>query len=116
MSRPKRTYPSAPSWWLPDRKGFYRPPSERDWQKIVCRWAREFGWAVYHTKLSWGSQPGFPDLVLCRPPILMFVELKSDKGKVRAEQQEWIDRIQACGLPALIWRPADEKTVLEILA
>ncbi len=106
MSRPKRTYQLDPT----------RPLSERDWQRIVSHWAREFGWLEYHTLNSWGSRPGVPDLVLVRPPRLMFVELKSDKGKLKPQQEEWLENIRACGVEAWVWRPSDERVVLGQLA
>jgi Holliday junction resolvase len=80
------------------------------------RYARQFGWRFYHTLNSWGSAKGFPDLVLVRPPRLLFVELKSDKGKVKPEQIEWLADLRASKAEAYLWRPMDVEAVVAILA
>ena len=53
--------------------------TEKEWQATVILTARTLGWTVYHTHDSRRSEPGFPDLVLARETLLMFVELKTDK-------------------------------------
>ena len=94
------------------RKG----PSEAQWQSEVLRYARRFGYRSYHTRVSFGSAKGFPDLVLCRPPRLIFAELKSDKGTVKPEQQAWLDDLAAAGQEAHVWRPRDVEAVVACLA
>jgi Holliday junction resolvase len=37
---------------------------------------------------------GFPDYVAVRGIRLLFIELKSDKGKLSPEQQEWLDKLE----------------------
>ncbi len=59
------------------------------------------GWRLYHTRDSRRSPAGFPDLVLVSRGRgrLLFVELKSDTGRVRPEQAEWLDVLRSiCGL------------------
>jgi hypothetical protein len=92
-----------------------KPLTEAQWQTVVLRYARQFGWMSYHTLNSWGSAKGFPDLVLARPPRLLVAELKSDKGKVKPEQEQWLDAIRACGVEAYLWRPADVEDVVQVL-
>lgn len=105
--------------------------------------ARTLGWRAYHTRDSRRSESGFPDLVLVRPPRLIFAELKrqSAKSQPTAEQQAWLDDVNAVGdaisaellrrmtddelrtpgrLPgveAYLWRPIDmtTKTITEVL-
>lgn len=89
--------------------------SEKQWQAFVERWAKDLGWEHYHTHRSKGSDPGWPDLVLCRPPQIIFVELKSAKGKLTDAQKEWLERLRLCGLSTFVWRPADEREVFCIL-
>lgn len=69
--------------------------------------ARQFGWLVYHTRNSIGSDPGFPDLVLARGGIIIYAELKSQKGSLSADQRLWRDELQAGGQTWYLWRPAD---------
>ncbi len=65
------------------------------------------GWSTYHTWRSDRSEPGFPDLVLMRPPQLLFRELKSERGRLKSEQRRWLDELAACGQDVGVWRPAD---------
>lgn len=81
--------------------------SEAEFQQQVLDLAQLGGWSAYHTHDSRRSQAGWPDLVLCRPPELIFAELKSETGKVSPEQQQWVDDLNACGQEAVIWRPSD---------
>ena len=55
--------------------------SEADLQSQVTELAEKTGWLFYHTYRSDRSPAGFPDLVLVRPPRLLFVELKKQKAK-----------------------------------
>ena len=77
--------------------------------------ARRHGWLCYHTHDSRRSEPGFPDLVLCRPPSahgagrLLFAELKNAYAKMTMEQQHWLDilRHSVAGVEVYLWRPQD---------
>jgi hypothetical protein len=54
--------------------------------------------------------------VLVRPPRLIFAELKSESGQVRANQTEWLDVLRL--LPAAetyLWRPSDWDEPVEVL-
>lgn len=83
--------------------------SEKDWQLQVIELAELYGWRVYHTFDSRRSNPGWPDLVLCRPTSgeLLYVELKTDKGRLSAAQRAWLDALAACGQETHVWRPRD---------
>lgn len=56
-----------------------------------------------------GDAAGFPDCVLVKPgavhPVI-FAELKRETGRVTAAQADYLDRLRACGLPALVVRPS----------
>lgn len=69
--------------------------------------AKQFGWMAYHTWRSDNSEPGFPDLVLMRPPLLLFRELKSEGGRLKPEQRRWLEELAACGQDVGVWRPVD---------
>lgn len=89
---------------------------EKDWQAQVVQLARLSGWRrIYHTFDSRRSQGGFPDLVLVRPPELLIVELKTDVGKVKPNQQEWLDDLAACGVETAVWRPRDFDDIVQRL-
>ena len=68
--------------------------SERDWQTTVVDAARKAGWLTWHSYDSRRSYPGFPDLMMVRGPMLLALELKTEKGKVTVQQQEWIDALK----------------------
>lgn len=62
-----------------------KPPlTEKDFQQLIIDTARALGWLVYHTHDSRRSAPGFPDLILLRPPELVVVEVKPAAGSRRA--------------------------------
>lgn len=84
--------------------------SEKAFQQRVVQAARATGWMVYHTYDSRRSAKGFPDLVLVHPKrrLVFFLELKTDTGKVMAEQQAWIDALGGAeNGGAAIVRPKD---------
>jgi hypothetical protein len=94
--------------------------SERVFQRQVVRLAKLYGWRVAHFRPAqvargrWltpvmADGAGFPDLVLVhsRRQLLAFVELKSDSGRIRPEQEEWLADLRAAGIAAFVWRPRD---------
>lgn len=79
--------------------------------------AKLCGFLIYHTYRSNRSEPGFPDLVLCKPGRLIFAELKSATGKVTQEQATWL-ALLARSVPAVevyTWRPQDFDSIVTIL-
>ena len=78
---------------------------EKDLQEMVIELAQYSGWMHYHTYNSRRSNPGWPDLVLCRQPELIIVELKSAKGQVTKDQKKWLIGLRACGVEVYVWRP-----------
>jgi VRR-NUC domain len=94
--------------------------TEKEWQAQLVELARLYGWRCYHTLRSQGSEAGFPDLVLVRPPQLVFAELKTDKGRLSPAQKEWLADLEqvsagAIDVAADVWRPADFDRVHAIL-
>lgn len=81
--------------------------SEKDWQQTVIDTARAGGWWVHHHLDSRGSEEGWPDLVLLRPPACVFVELKTDRGQVRPAQAVVLEMLADSGLATAVWRPRD---------
>ena len=82
----------------------------------VIQVARLFHWRAYHPALSKWSERGWPDLALCRPPRLLLVELKTERGKITPQQQEWLDDLARCpGVESFVWRPQDFEAIVEIL-
>ena len=75
--------------------------------------ASRLGYLCYHTHDSRRSTAGFPDLVMVSPHRLVFAELKKEKGKATAAQEDWLNRLDVIerksgGLVvARLWRPSD---------
>jgi hypothetical protein len=122
MSGPRESSrPEPPS--VPPKKGahardllFSRSVSEKHWQDDVLEIAQLFGWRCYHTFDSRRSHPGFPDLVLARPPVVIAAELKTDKGRLSLAQRDWLAVLEACDrVQTRLWRPQDRDRVLEEL-
>ena len=101
--------------------------SERDFERAVIQLAKLHGWLVHverpaQTNKGWRTpiqgDSGWVDLILVRERVL-FRELKTDRGRVTPQQQEWLERLQAAGADAGIWRPSDwpdiERTLLWIV-
>ena len=80
----------------------------------VITYARLNGYLTYHTHRSDRSEPGYPDLTLVRasPPDIVWVECKTERGRVSPAQQEWLDTLHAAGADAYLWRPSDWDTVV----
>lgn len=90
--------------------------SERQFQDAIVELATRLGWMWYHVPDSRRCPAGFPDLVLCRPPVLLFVECKTDRGRIRPEQHEWLAALHGCdGVQVRVWRPRDWPEIEETL-
>jgi hypothetical protein len=80
--------------------------SEKAFQAEVIRLATENGWQHWHQFDSRKSGPGWPDLVIVRPPSALFRELKRETEGPTREQVECLDYLTRCGFDAAIWRPS----------
>ena len=69
------------------------------------------GWI--HHRRSQMTNPGWPDLVIKAPAGrtgILFRELKKQRGKVTADQEEWLTALILDGMDACVWRPEDYLT------
>jgi hypothetical protein len=82
--------------------------TEAELQRCVIDLARWAGWLPFHDNDSRRNTAGWPDLVLVhtRTGRLLFVELKSQVGKIRPEQHVWL-RLLGMQHETLVWRPSD---------
>lgn len=85
--------------------------SEKAWQGQVVELAGLYQWSHFHVFDSRRSDPGWPDLVLVRPPELLVAELKTDNGRLTSAQREWLGLLAACGVETHVWRPRDFNAV-----
>lgn len=90
--------------------------SEKEYLAQILEAAQTLGWITYHTYSSERSTHGFPDLVLVRPPRVLFVELKSAKGSLSRAQAIWAMDLRECpGVEHYVWRPGDWESVTDVL-
>lgn len=99
--------------------------TEAQFQDMVIDLARLCGWRVAHfrpgrTAKGWrtpvsGDGGGFPDLVLLSGSRQLVVELKSQKGRLSAEQNVWLNAFRLAGVEARVWRPADWPEIQQTL-
>jgi len=91
--------------------------SEAQFQRQVIQLAQMTGWKVAHFRPAQNARgdwrtpvaadgKGFPDLVLTRETVL-FVELKTDTGRLTPDQEAWRQAAQAAGATHHVWRPRD---------
>jgi hypothetical protein len=107
-----------------------RATSEADWQQTVIDAAVRAGWTVHHALVPYrklpngrhlaitepGTTKGVPDLLLVHPNQgVLHVELKTEDGRLTAEQKVWRDRLCAVGAQWYCWRPSDWPEVCEVL-
>lgn len=93
-----------------------RPLPEKAFQAQVLELARLSGWLCYHTFNSRRSVPGLPDLVMVRPPVIVFAECKTETGRLRPEQRTWLDALGACeSVEVRLWRPSAWPEIKEVL-
>jgi hypothetical protein len=88
----------------------------RGWLFVHFRPARTaHGW---RTPVEGTLGAGFPDLILAQPRTgrLLFVELKSDKGRLSPSQGEVHAILRAAGADVRVWRPSDFDAIAEDLA
>jgi hypothetical protein len=92
------------------------PMSEAEFQEQVEQYARLMGWRLYHTRYSFGSSKGFPDLAAVRREVLVFAELKRDGKGPTPEQAAWLRDLSAVEVVTTqLWTPATWEQVEEIL-
>lgn len=92
--------------------------AEAPFQRLVTDAAEIFGWLWYHSADSRRDNPGFPDLTMVRvvpPYALILAELKTERGRLRAEQCMWATALLRAGVRYYLWRPSNWSEILAVL-
>lgn len=96
-------------------------PTEKEFQTTLVRTLEVLGWHVNHvfplrTKHGWRTgttAEGWPDLFAVRGPWAIAIEVKSDKGRLRAEQRVWLQRLALIpSIRSWVIRPRDDYSQL----
>ena len=91
------------------------PMTEDQLLSAILDAAKLLGWRAFHVRNSKAGviqgDPGFPDLVLVRKGDVIFVELKSQLGRMTDAQRAWGDALPSCYLI----RPSDLDWFLDVL-
>lgn len=89
--------------------------TEKAFQRQIMDYAKLRGWKVLHVLRMRGSEAGWPDLSLVRPPRFLAVELKSEHGRPTPAQLEWLEALSGCGVETHLWKPSDWREIEEAL-
>ncbi|MEJ7871739.1 MAG: VRR-NUC domain-containing protein, partial [Rubrobacteraceae bacterium] len=59
--------------------------------------------------------PGYPDICAVKGERLLYIELKTEKGKLSEPQRQWLDALAVVpGAEVYVLRPSDFDKLLEI--
>jgi len=94
----------------------YFPRRETDLQRAIVQALSYAGWLVMHIpnqstrgRQRWaGLLPGAPDLVAVRQGRIVFLEVKTAKGKVSEKQSEVHDLLRLHGMEVWVVRGIDD--------
>lgn len=121
---------------MPERRAAYRLPgqraraaylaseSEESFLANILEQAKLYGWLAFHprparTEKGWRTltqgDKGWPDLVLCKAPRFLVVELKTERGTLSKEQEAWLQDLRGAGVDARIWRPSMIEEITAVL-
>ena len=92
--------------------------TEADLREQIRTLCKLYGWLMYFTWNSRNSPSGFPDLVLVNPQQkrVVFAELKTDKGRLTQQQDEWVGALRVCEQSEVhVWRPDDINRITWLL-
>lgn len=101
---------------------------EASWQKQVEEALTLFGWwwlhvpsnvvvcPRCHTKIYRGIAKGFPDILAIKPPFILWIECKTERGHVDPEQKRVKAMLEACGQTVLHARPRDRERLFHLIA
>lgn len=91
--------------------------TEAELQRTIVQALKTVGWAEFHDRIAWKSDPGWLDLTTVHPvwQRTAFVELKKETGKPSARQQEWMRVHLAAGNEVYLLKPSSWETFVRAL-
>ena len=101
------------------------PQTEAGFLSTVIAYARLRRWLVHHSRPAmsrtgrWATalsgDCGLPDLILVRANKVLWLELKTDAGRLTWAQRQWAERLQAAGQEYHLFRPKDWPQIVKCL-
>ena len=71
---------------------------------------------VYGWRTALSGHPGFTDYVAVRPPRLLLLEAKSEKGRVSPAQEAWLHDLSLVEtVDVHMWKPSQFEQIKEVL-
>ncbi len=92
-----------------------KPDEDSEFLPAVRDLAQLHGWLDWHHLRSKGTRPGWPDLVLLRPPRLIFAELKVPPNKLSPSQEVCTGMLRDSGQEVYVWTPDQWSEIERIL-
>lgn len=97
--------------------------TEAQWQSQTVALCRQLGWECFwaprNQPTSRGHRQtvpaGFPDLVVLGHGRALFLELKTETGRIRSEQKQVLARLAEAGCECAVLRPRDLSLLLAVL-
>jgi hypothetical protein len=97
-------------------RSIYDLVTEAEFQDAVVSRATLYRWWVWHDNDARRNHAGLPDLILVRPPRVIFAELKREREKPTKVQAGVLAMLGRCpGVEVYVWRPSDERTLDAVL-
>ena len=82
--------------------------SESDIRRQVRDYLRVKGWFVFHVLQGLGAYKGIPDLIAVRDGRVIFIELKTARGRQSDYQRKFQADLEAAGGEYVLCRGVDE--------
>ena len=74
-------------------RGEYKSVGEAEYQALAEYWLAQSQTLFFHDYDSRRNDPGLPDLVILKAHDVLWIELKSHRGRARPAQVQWGDKL-----------------------
>ncbi|WP_461367302.1 VRR-NUC domain-containing protein [Candidatus Darwinibacter acetoxidans] len=81
---------------------------ESDIQRAIRDYLRLMGWFVWHNLQSLGSYRGLADLTAVKDGTVLFIEVKTSRGRLTQHQERFKDHLTRAGGHYVVARSIDD--------
>lgn len=102
----------------PARAALDATVSETTFRGAVCDLltARNWRWSYIPDSRKVQGHAGIPDIIAVRGERLLFIELKTERGRLSPAQQVWHKALDFTAAESYVFRPHDAQRIERILA